>query len=60
MKRPKRLTWEQKIAVSAYHLNPKDWALLKNGDVYMTIVNKHDKKKTMRIDKFARARGWKK
>lgn len=53
MKQPKRLTRKQKEAVSSYGLNPMKWMLLKDGDVYITIINKKDGK-TKIIDKMAR------
>lgn len=55
MKQPKKLKRDYKMAVSAYHLNPENWMLLKEGDVYITIINKKSSK-TMIIDKFARPR----
>lgn len=44
MKQPKRLTRKQKEAVSSYGLNPMKWMLLKDGDVYITIINKRNGK----------------
>lgn len=55
MKQPKKLKRDYKIAVSSYNLNPDNWMLLKDGDVYITIVNKKTKK-TRIIDKYARPR----
>lgn len=55
MKQAKKLTYEMKLAVSAYDLNPDNWALLKDGDVYITIINKTTQK-TRIIDKLARPR----
>ena len=55
MKQPKKLKRDYKIAVSAYNLNPDNWMLLKDGDVYITIVNKKTKK-TRIIDKYARSK----
>lgn len=53
MKQPKRLKRDYKIAVSAYSLNPENWMLLKDGDIYITIVNK--KNDSIRIiDKYAK------
>ena len=53
MKKPKRLKHDYKLAVSAYGLIPDNWMLMKDGDVYITIVNKKSGK-TMIIDKYAR------
>ena len=53
MKHPKRLKHDYKLAVSAYGLMPDNWMLMKDGDVYITIVNKKSGK-TMIIDKYAR------
>ena len=53
MKRPKRLKHDYKLAVSAYGLMPDNWMLMKDGDVYITIVNKNSGK-TRIIDKYAR------
>ena len=53
MKQPKRLNHDYKLAVSAYGLMPDNWMLMKDGDVYITIVNKKSGK-TMIIDKYAR------
>ena len=53
MKQPKRLKNDYKLAVSAYGLMPDNWMLMKDGDVYITIVNKKSGK-TMIIDKYAR------
>ena len=55
MKQPKKLQKYYKLAVSAYNLNPKNWMLLKDGDIYITIVNKMTGV-TKIIDKYARAR----
>ena len=54
MKRAKRLTREYKEAVRAYGLNPENWMLQKDGDVYITIVHKITGS-VKRIDKYARA-----
>ena len=56
MKQPKKLKKDYKLAVSAYNLNPKNWMLLKDGDIYITIVNKMTGV-TKIIDKYARKRG---
>ena len=53
MKQHKRLKHDYKLAVSAYSLIPDNWMLMKDGDVYITIVNKKSGK-TMIIDKYAR------
>ena len=53
MKQHKRLKHDYKLAVSAYGLMPDNWMLMKDGDVYITIVNKKSGK-TMIIDKYAR------
>lgn len=53
MKQPKKLSRNLKIAVSAYGLTPDKWMLQKDGDVYVTIVNK-DTGKTKIIDKYAK------
>ena len=55
MKQPKRLKNDYKLAVSAYGLMPDNWMLMKDGDVYITIVNKKSGKKRI-IDKYARPR----
>ena len=53
MKQPKRLKHDYKLAVSAYGLIPDNWMLQKDGDVYITIINKKSGK-TRIIDKYAR------
>lgn len=53
MKQPKALTPNYKLAVEAYGLNPDKYMLLKDGDVYITIVHK-ESGKTRIIDKYAR------
>lgn len=53
MKQPKRLKRDYKLAVSAYCLIPDNWMLQKDGDVYITIINKKSGK-TRIIDKYAR------
>ena len=40
MKQPKKLTKEQKQAVSAYHLNAKNWMLVEEMGEYLKIINK--------------------
>jgi len=53
MKQPKKLTYDQKKAVSAYNLNRRDWALVSEGEVYLRIINKRTNE-TRFIDKYAR------
>ena len=55
MKQPKKLKRDYKMAVSAYNLNPENWMLQKDGDVYITIVNKMTGVAKI-IDKYARER----
>lgn len=55
MKQPKKLTRDLKSAVAAYGLVPKHWMLLKDGDTYVTIVNKQSGR-TRIIDKYARSK----
>ena len=50
MKQPKKLTKEQKQAVSAYHLNAKNWMLLEEMGEYLKIINK-ETGKTKIIDR---------
>ena len=50
MKQPKKLTKEQKQAVSAYHLNAKNWMLLEKMGEYLKIINK-ETGKTKIIDR---------
>lgn len=56
MKQSKRLTRDEKAAVSAYYLNPKDWMKQSESEFYITIVNKKTGQ-TRRIDKYARRKG---
>lgn len=49
----KRLKRDYKIAVAAHNLNPENWLLLEDGDVYITIVHSVTGTKR-RIDKLAR------
>ena len=56
MKRPKKLTLEQKKAVSAYHLNPKNWMLVKDMGTYLKIIHK-TKHEIKFVDKYARRKG---
>ena len=52
MKQPKRLNRAQKIIVSAANLDPDDWALVAEKEVYLEIINK--KTGTRRsIDRYA-------
>ena len=53
MKQPRRLTLNEKKAVSAYGLDADDYMLQKDGDPYITIVHKVSGK-TKIIDKYAR------
>ena len=53
VKQPKKLKRDLKLAVAAYGLMPEQWMLLKDGDVYVTIVHKPTGK-TKIIDKHAR------
>ena len=53
MKQPKKLTRDLKLAVAAYGLVPDEWMLLKDGDVYVTLIHKTSGK-TKIIDKYAR------
>ena len=53
MKNQKKPTRAQKEAISAYYFNPKEWAVVKETEFYLYIINKETgKKKT--IDKFRR------
>lgn len=53
MKNPRKLKRDFKIAASAYNLNPDNWLLLKEGDVYITIIHRVTGT-TRSIDKYAR------
>lgn len=53
MKQPKKLTREQKIAVSAYNLNPKNWMFVEELGSYIKIIHK-DTGKTKLIDKYVK------
>lgn len=55
MKQPKKLTRDLKQAVTAYGLNANNWMLLKDGDVYVTIIHK-ETGSTKIIDKYARGK----
>lgn len=52
MKQPKKLTREQKMAVSAAGLNADNWALIEQTEFYLKIVHKTSGK-TRRIDRYA-------
>lgn len=52
MKRPKRLTREQKIFVSAQGYNPDSWMLEEETEFYLKIVNKTTGARR-RVDKYA-------
>ena len=53
MKQPKKLTRDLKMVTDAYGLVPDEWMLLKDGDVYVTLIHKTSGK-TKIIDKYAR------
>ena len=53
MKQPKRLTRNQKECVSAHHLNANEWALIKETEFYLHIIQKGTKQIKI-IDKFRR------
>lgn len=55
MKQPKKLKRDYKLAVAAYNFNPEHWMLQKDGDIYITIINKTSGK-TKIIDKYARTK----
>lgn len=52
MKQPKKLTREQKIAVSATGINVKNWMLIEQTEFYLKIIHKTSDK-TRRIDRYA-------
>lgn len=52
MKQPKKLTREQKIAVSANDLNPDNWALVEQTEFYLKIINKTSGT-VRRVDRYA-------
>lgn len=52
MKQPKKLTREQKIAVSATGLNPRNWMLAEQTEFYLKIIHKTSGK-IRRIDRYA-------
>lgn len=51
MKKPKKLTREQKIAVSAAGINAKNWMLVEQTEFYLKIIHKTSGK-TRRIDRY--------
>lgn len=53
MKQPKKLTRDQKVCVSAHHLSPKEWSLVRETEFYLYIVNK-ESGRVKAIDKFRR------
>lgn len=52
MKQPKRLTKEQKIAVSAAGLNAENWMFVEQTEFYLKIIHKTSGK-MRRIDRYA-------
>lgn len=52
MKQPKKLTREQKIAVSASGLNAENWMLVEQTEFYLKIIHKRSGK-TRRVDRYA-------
>lgn len=52
MKNSKRLTREQKIAVSAAGLNADNWMLVEQTEFYLKIIHKTSGR-TRRIDRYA-------
>lgn len=52
MKQPKKLTREQKIAVSSAGLNADNWMLVEQTEFYLKIIHKTSGK-TRRIDRYA-------
>lgn len=53
MKQPKKLTREQKQAVSAAGLVVKNWSLVRETDFYLYIVNRQTGTER-RIDRYAK------
>ena len=47
MKQPKKLTRDLKMVAGAYGLVPDEWMLLKDGDVYVTLIHKTSVKMEM-------------
>ena len=52
MKQPKKLTREQKMAVSVVGLNAENWMLIEQTEFYLKIIHKSSGK-TRRIDRYA-------
>lgn len=52
MKQAKKLTREQKIAVSAHGLNPDNWMLVEQTEFYLKIIHKSSEK-IRRVDRYA-------
>ena len=52
MKQPKKLTREQKIAVSAAGYLPDNWMLIEQTEFYLKIIHKTSGK-IRRIDRYA-------
>lgn len=52
MKNPKRLTLEQKKAVSAAGFNAENWLLVEQTEFYLKIIHKTSGK-TRRVDRYA-------
>lgn len=53
MKQPKKLTREQKEAVSASYLNTNEWMLVEETEFYLKLINKFTNKRKI-VDKFKR------
>lgn len=51
MKQPKKLTREQKIAVSAAGLSTENWMLVEQSEFYLKIIHKSSGK-IRRIDRY--------
>ena len=56
MKRPKRPTREQKIAMHNNNLNWKNWMVVKEDDSYIYLISKTGKQRRT-ISKYGRTRG---
>lgn len=52
MKRPKKLTREQKVAVSAHGLNPNNRMLIEQTEFYLKIIHMASGK-IRRVDRYA-------
>ncbi len=52
MKRPKKLTRGQKVAVSAHGLNPDNWMLIEQTESYLKIIHKSSEK-IRRVGRYA-------